>query len=568
MAAKEYYIRKKKDVTDIDDKKFVTTRSLKLLERPIYPGWKEKTEKNTFKAAKSPKVLCTIPSGKVVTPESKAVRVINKVANYKANKVNSKNDINITFYKVKYNGKTGWIAKKLPAWGSAGVKEQESKEPDVKKAPSESANNSKLEKNDNYTRFKDAASIDTARDLRANTSSNFINTMAKNTKKAKTANGKEILTKVNVTKHDDDDQFNDISEKAFKHALRARTIIYEDRDKWDYKYNRMQWANPYYAVGPTREYLFFTKPDLHIMGKSTDDGFTDIDKLNPTIRDTFWVEMKEKYRNIIADLQYSSKRTIGRKDVSTKDVSHDRSEFIRILTNAVSGTLDLPDVSSDTVDTPANIYGTTLQYKKSGAKSDEGFDFSLEFTDNQQLEVYHLFKMWSEYSNLKDIGMVTPPGPKNLNPYRINHILHDQIGIFKFIVDEDMETIIYYAYLTGCFPKSVPRGSFANINPGLINYSIDWHAQFVEDMNPLILLHFNMLVRKQLGMYEFSNGKYLTPLTDEAILNKARKKYVPIYSNERQEINGGWRDIPIIHKITDKSVPTGSRYLLKWYDNK
>ena len=48
MAAKEYYIRKKKDVTDIDSKTFVTTRSLKLLERPIYPGWKEKTAKDTF----------------------------------------------------------------------------------------------------------------------------------------------------------------------------------------------------------------------------------------------------------------------------------------------------------------------------------------------------------------------------------------------------------------------------------------------------------------------------------------------------------------------------------------
>lgn len=564
MAAKEYYIRKKKSATDIDDKKFVTTRSLQLLERPIYPGWREKTAKNTFKAAKSPKVLCTIPSGKVVKPESKAVRVINKVANYKANKVNSKTDINITFYKVKYNGKTGWIAKKLPAWSSAGVKEPDSTKPNEKTAPSESKNDNKDEVSNNKDQYqyKDAASADFDRKLRANTSSTFINRMDTLTKKK---GEKPIPTDLEVTDHDDKDQFDNISEKAFKHALRARTIIYEDRDKWDYKYNRMQWANPYYAIGPTREYLFFTKPDLHIMGKSTDDAFIDTDKLNPTIRDTFWVEMKEKYRGIIADLQYSSKRLDVNDKTSVEDIRHDRSEFIRILTNAVSGTLDLPDVSSDTVDTPANIYGTTLQYKKSGAKSDEGFDFSLEFTDNQQLEVYHLFKMWSEYSNLKDIGMVTPPGPKNLNPYRINHILHDQIGIFKFIVDEDMETIIYYAYLTGCFPKSVPRGSFANINPGLINYSIDWHAQFVEDMNPLILLHFNMLVRKQLNMYRFSNGKYLTPLTDET-LRKRGKKYRPIYNNERQEINGGWRDIPIIHKITDKSLPTGSRYLLKWYD--
>jgi hypothetical protein len=176
--------------------------------------------------------------------------------------------------------------------------------------------------------------------------------------------------------------------------------------------------------------------------------------------------------------------------------------------------------------------------------------------------------MWSEYSNLKDIGSVTPPGKISLNPYRLNRLLHDQIGIFKFVVDEDMETIIYYAYLTGCFPKSVPRGSFGNLNPGNITYSIDWHAQFVEDMNPLILLHFNMLMRKELGIYQVKSGSpnvYANKLNDKTI--RENYKWVPIYNEDKGEINGGWRDHPIVCKVADKGIPTGYRYLLKWLDD-
>jgi hypothetical protein len=133
-----------------------------------------------------------------------------------------------------------------------------------------------------------------------------------------------------------------------------------------------------------------------------------------------------------------------------------------------------------------------------------------------------------------------------------------------------METIIYYAYLTGCFPKSVPRATFGNLNPGNITYSIDWHAQFVEDSNPLILLHFNMLMRRELSRV-VSGADTVTVASNyskslSTILNDASLSYIPIYSIDYQEINGGWRQYPIISKIKDKSVPGNYRYLLQWYD--
>ena len=69
------------------------------------------------------------------------------------------------------------------------------------------------------------------------------------------------------------------------------------------------------------------------------------------------------------------------------------------------------------------------------------------------------------------------------------------MGVYKFIVAEDMETIIYYAYLWGLFPTSCPREAFSdpNFSDGL-TFSVNFEAAFIEDMNPTILYQFNKLM--------------------------------------------------------------------------
>lgn len=353
------------------------------------------------------------------------------------------------------------------------------------------------------------------------------------------------------------------SNKDFKHLVRSRGIWNQDIHKWAFQYNRMQWANPDYAIGSTREYLFFTKPDLHILNRKSG-------KLAKGLgNDPFWTEMVNKYRDVIQMLQYSAPRVEGGSSWMNKSARYvKRKEFITLLTNAVSGSLDLPSSSADTTETGSTIYGTTIQYRKGAWKSDEGYDFNLEFVDSPYLQVYHFFKMWEEYTKLKDIGAVSPPGSRNCNPYRVNKILHDQIGIFKFIVGEDMETIQYYAYLTGCFPKSVPRDSFNNINPGMLSYSIDWHAQFVEDMNPLILVHFNNIMRKELSTnLNMATGKDGFGKKPGGI-DTNKYEYVPIYNHKYGHINGGFRSYPIIGIVNDVNNPGRYKYVLRWYDNK
>ena len=138
------------------------------------------------------------------------------------------------------------------------------------------------------------------------------------------------------------------------------------------------------------------------------------------------------------------------------------------------------------------MYGTSYNYLLDSAGSDEGYEgISLEFVDDKELDVYHFFKAYSEYHIARKSGLVTPPS----TDYYTYRRLHNTMGVYKFIVAEDMETIIYYAYLWGLFPTSCPREAFSdpNFSDGL-TFSVNFEAAFIEDMNPTILYQFNKLM--------------------------------------------------------------------------
>ena len=127
----------------------------------------------------------------------------------------------------------------------------------------------------------------------------------------------------------------------------------------------------------------------------------------------------------------------------------------------------------------------------------------MEFEDTKYLEIYNLVKAYEEYERLKHLGLVTPPNIDNapsvngrcFSYYIRNKVLHDQFSIYKFIVEDDGETIIYYAKLWGVFFKNVPRDTFSDMKEdGGLTYAIEFEAAFVDDMNPTIITDFNQLV--------------------------------------------------------------------------
>ena len=304
-------------------------------------------------------------------------------------------------------------------------------------------------------------------------------------------------------------------------------MIYNRADiEWYTKFNRFGCIDPYNALNNTKEYIFFTKPDLHICKYKGS-------KLNEQLEgNNFFEELYNRYPGVISHLQKSS-----RLEKNTNTLP-----FMNLLSNSVQNSLDLPEISAEMVEGNKTSFGTNISYRGDGYKADEGHDFTLEFEDTKYLELYHLFKAYEEYERLKRHGLVSPPGDGQYTYYHKNMIIHDQFAGFKFIVDDDMETIIYYAILQGVSFKSVPRDAFSDLSEGKLKYSIGSHAQFVFDMEPWILNLFN-------------------DITTNSLDDKNNTNYLNVYDPSRSSIEASWATTPIIVRVDKDSLSNANNWL-------
>lgn len=330
-----------------------------------------------------------------------------------------------------------------------------------------------------------------------------------------------------------------------------RTGIFTKR----YRYGLI---NPYQNLGNCREFLFFTKPDLALYDRD-ETGHIKENKLRDELGSIlFWSQLEQKFPEIISCLQSSipsTNRTVN-------------DPFNHLLENMVQNNLDVPGISSEMIETPSNMYGVNYHYRGSSEASDDGFDFSLEFKDTKYLPVYNFFKAYEEYEKLKHHGIVGP-----WEGYITNKVLHDQYCIYKFLTLDDMETIVYYAKYYGVKSKNLPREVFSNVNfDNGLSYSIDFNAAFVEDMNPEILIDFNMLsypfwkeVEHNISIYDYIGDRVnMTPAQSAivAMETNGQDKYTVVGTDATFPVEG------FTYNSTSKSLltkyPGQFAYKLKW----
>ena len=327
------------------------------------------------------------------------------------------------------------------------------------------------------------------------------------------------------------------------------------------KYSRFgRVLDPHNKLNDTREYLFFVKPDLHICyNEHATNIYGKLDKsesfsangltLNPQLQDNpYFVWLIAKRPEVAKQLQYSLNKT---------------DPFCNLLSFTVNNSLDLPSVDSSTLDTPNTIFGSNIEYLKDSETSDENRDFSLEFVDSKKLEVYHFFKAYSEYHKVRKSGLVTPPDPV----YYQYKMLHNIMGVFKFLVDEDMETIRYYAYYWGVFPTNVPREAFSDpsFDNGL-SFSINFKSAFIEDNDPRILLHFNDLMTKRIGVVDLAKKDWM-PIVKQNFV-KGVSNYEPSLDTLRQDnvTSGGTALINgELARGAYVDMRGGGEFKLRWY---
>jgi len=311
-----------------------------------------------------------------------------------------------------------------------------------------------------------------------------------------------------------------ITDDYVKQLVQGATMYNRHEIEWYDKFNRFGCLDPYNSVKGSREYIFITKPDLHIFKNGNINALNDQLAAMP-----FWREAHERYFNVLRQLQISH--------------INNNSPFINLISNAVKNTLELPGVTASEMDTAATIYGDAVTYRWSSVSSDTNHEFQLDFEDTKYLEVYMLFKIYDEYEKLKSEGGITPPNPN----YRLNKVLHDQSCAYKIIVGEDGETILYYAKLWGVYPKSVPREAFSSLDKaGGLEFNVSFHSEFVDDMDPLILSEFNDLT-----------SRYM-----------AGKTHSPIYNTRTKSINGIWVGMPYVTYERKPMFDPLPQYKLKW----
>lgn len=287
----------------------------------------------------------------------------------------------------------------------------------------------------------------------------------------------------------------------------------------------------------TTEYLFFTKMDLHLTENTDNTRMV----INPELsHDPYFVDLVNYYPDIVRELQKSA---AGNTD----------KMFSHLMSFCVNNSLDLPGIESTTIDTPATIYGTSIEYPGNAEASDENHSFSLEFIDSRNLELYHFFKAYQEYQIARKSGTVTP-----IRSYTWQRRLHNTMGAYKFLVAEDMETIIYWAYLWNVFPTSAPREAFSDPTfPDGLTYSVNFKATFVEDSNPKIIVNFNNLMSNICNTQKSKNKQNFGT------------EYIPISKLSNEYGHEMIRDLPMGAQIVQSTAERGwngrPKYKLLWY---
>lgn len=236
------------------------------------------------------------------------------------------------------------------------------------------------------------------------------------------------------------------------------------------KFARYERLDPNNWMGSTREFIFFTTPDLQLFKGPV---------LNPSIaNNALMVEAFKRYNDVLQSLSYSA---CGRP-------------FVNLLSNYKRSNVDLPDINTASdYETSKNILGSSLFYRGTSYESDENHEFSVEFEDTKYLEVYMWFRLFDEYERMKHYGLVDFVDDNYLN----GKIIHDQMAMYKFIVGEDGESIIHYSKFIGVYPKNVPRSTFSDLPAdGNVKFTINFKASYVEDMDPNIILDFNEVAKK------------------------------------------------------------------------
>lgn len=258
-------------------------------------------------------------------------------------------------------------------------------------------------------------------------------------------------------------------------------------------------------------HVFFVRPDLNILEKNS-KGTTVLS--GDLSADSVFHHAWKNSPNMVKQLIHGN------------GMSHD---FMLSLSNK-AGSFSLSDEFIET-----NTYGNTfggwkIAYGRNNVESKTAGDFSISYTDDRNLHIYQLHKLWVDYIAGCYHGSIHPK-----NSYIKNHILDYATAVYYIITAEDGETIVFWSKYYGVFPSTIPSTQFAYSEGTMVGspkFDIKYNYSFKKDYDPVSLIEFNYNAR---------------------ITGSSSPVYIPTFDPNLGHIGETWVGTPFIELVTKSS---------------
>ena len=261
-------------------------------------------------------------------------------------------------------------------------------------------------------------------------------------------------------------------------------------------------------------YVFFTRPDCNVLSKN-----------GKTISDE--VKNVPNYRYAWLHDPHILKQLSLESDIY--------GDFMPYLSNeSKSFTLKDEYITYDSYG--KSMTGHKIVYGKNNIESKTAGEFSIDYSDSRNLDVYRLHKLWTDYISDVYQGKLNPK-MKYIRARELDYAC----SVYFILVAEDGETIIFWSKYTGVFPVNIPSSAYNWVNGQVLtnpSVNITYQYSFKEDFNPLSLIEFNR---------NAGTGEY---------------KYVPVADPESRYYGTGytWTGTPYIETI---NISTKTPYTYK-----
>lgn len=243
-------------------------------------------------------------------------------------------------------------------------------------------------------------------------------------------------------------------------------------------FDRLYSVYPDIELTSTCTYVFFVRPDLNILDKTTNKlvslaqtraGYT---ANSCPARDQFFRWMNRAYPNVLGQLS------------GTRVKGHD---FMPMLTGRVES-INLPDFKVKDYKLTQPYSGYNMPYASHALESMTGGEFEVTFRDDVNLRIMLLFQAWLSYINNVTRNIFSPK-----KVFIRNNKTDYCTSVYVFTCKPDGSEIIHWVKYTGAFPTAVPHSNMSfNLRGGVNNkITIPFVYFHQEPLNPLSIIDFN-----------------------------------------------------------------------------